>query len=117
MGENNEQIKKIKRSTSYRKLKENLLSQLAEKNSDIPVFTDLVESYMDLWVVKELLTNDIADRGVYITTINGKGQEQPKKNDSVSELSKITAQMLKVLTQLKLEVNNESTSPTEDDEL
>ena len=115
MGENNEQIKKIKRSTSYKKLKENLLSQLAEKNNDIPVFIDLVESYMDLWVVKELLTYDIAERGVYVITINGKGQEQPKKNDSVSELSKITAQMLKVLTQLKLEVNNESTTPTEDD--
>ena len=117
MGENNEQIKKIKRSTSYKKLKENLLSQLAEKNNDIPVFLDLVESYMDLWIVKELLNNDISDRGVYVTTYNARGQEIAKKNDSVSELSKITAQMLKVLTQLKLEVNNESSTPTDLDEL
>ena len=95
----------------------NKLRKLKEKGNDIPVFLDLIDSYMDLWIVKELLNNDISERGVYVTTLNAKNQEIQKKNDSVGELSKITAQMLKVLSHLKLEINDNKAPINDDDEL
>ncbi len=63
-------------------------------------FKDLVEDYMSLWIVKNLLIDDIKSRGVSIKWNHGGGQSGSKKNDRVGELNKTNAQMLKLLNEL-----------------
>ena len=58
---------------------------------------------------------DIITRGVYITYNNGGGQSGTKENPSIAYQLKISSQMLKILQQLKLDV--ESAGDSGDDEL
>lgn len=117
---NNQNVmNKLRRSTAYKNIKTDLMKQLKDKGNDSPVFTNLIEDYLNLWCVKELLLKDIEERGVYIEWRNSDTQYSSKKNDSVQETVKVNNQMLKILQQLKLEVRTvpiiETTS--DDDEL
>ena len=56
---------------------------------------------MEMWNIKNNLIADIKERGVAIEWSNGK-QYGMKKNDSISELNKTNAQMLKILSELGL---------------
>jgi hypothetical protein len=60
----------------------------------------MAEDYMDLWVTKCLLIQDIRQRGVNTVWDNGGGQKGRKKNDSVDLLIKTNAQMLKLLADM-----------------
>jgi len=55
---------------------------------------------MDMWVTKCLLIEDVKERGVKVFYNNGGGQSGYKKNDSVDQLMKINAQMLKLISEL-----------------
>jgi hypothetical protein len=48
---------------------------------------------------------------------NGENQWGYKRNDSVGELNKTSSQMLKILTQLKIQVKEVETIDDDDDEL
>lgn len=69
-----------------------------EPDKNLPLF-DQAKDYGELWRVKENLLQDIAERGVTITQPSG----VTKKNDSVDALVRINAQMLKILTYLRIE--------------
>lgn len=86
-------IKKVRISKT--KLKKDLLEQLAKRNLTQAHYIDLANDYISLWEVKNLLLKDIEERGVKVPW-----QSSFKKNDSIAELSKISAQMLKVLADL-----------------
>lgn len=115
MVSNDEIIKKLKRSSSYIKLKNDLISQLESRNSATPIFLDMVETYMELWILVKLLIKDIRTRGVFITTANGRDEKVQKKNDSCGELNKTIGQMCKMLAQMKLNVKDESVDKDIDD--
>lgn len=68
--------------------------------ADIPVFVDLVDDYMALWEIKELLKEDIRKNGIRIAYDNGGGQTGEKENPSVQQQVRVNAQMLKILAQL-----------------
>lgn len=107
-----------KKTKAYRELKKSLLDQLKENGNEKDFFTDLVEDYMSLWVIKNQLMEDIAERGVAVKYNNGGGQFGVKKNENVSELLKVNNQMLKILIQLEIKaIPTESKSDDEDDEL
>lgn len=112
-------VKELKNGLEYQNIKNDLLSQLRSNKTKGKHYMDLVEDYMSLWITKNLLVKDINERGVSIAWNNGGGQKGRKKNDSVSELTKVNAQMLKLLNELGLK----PTDPTvqnvddEDDEL
>jgi hypothetical protein len=53
-----------------------------------------------MWDIKNLLIEDIQNRGVSIYWCNGGGQEGYKKNESISELLKVNRQMLVILNDL-----------------
>lgn len=93
-------VKKLKESEKYEAIKKDLLDQLDRNGIYGKQFKDLVEDYMSLWIVKNLLIDDIKSRGVSIKWNNGGGQNGYKKNDSVGELNKTNAQMLKLLNEL-----------------
>ena len=92
--------KDYKKTKAYRVLKQSLLDQLEENGNTKDFFIDLVEDYMAFWITKTLLIEDINKRGVSVKYNNGGGQSGYKKNDSIAELNKTNAQMLKLLNEL-----------------
>jgi len=85
-----------------KRTKEALENQITSNGNTQYYYLNLIEDYMSLWVIKEELMEDIKNRGVIIKWKNGEKQSGEKKNDSVSEVSKVNAQMLKILTELNL---------------
>lgn len=81
-------------------IKQDLLDQLDRNGTVGKYYIDLVSDYMHLWDVKNLLIEDIETRGVSVTAVSAQGVESTKKNDSVTDLLKTTAQMLKTLNEL-----------------
>lgn len=88
---------KAARDELYKKIKTDLLDQLERECITGRYYVDLVDDYMAMWETKNLLIEDIQIRGVSITYDNGGGQTGTRKNDSVAELLKVNAQMLKLL--------------------
>lgn len=89
-------------SKTRTRIKKDLLDQLAKREMTQSYYISLVDDYMNLWDVKNALLENIKTKGVTITYDNGGGQKGEKKNDCVPELTKINAQMLKLLTELGL---------------
>lgn len=86
-------------------IKNDLKDQLERNGVYGRHYLDLVNDYMSLWDIKNKLIKDIKVRGVTIKweTYNKDGdivQSGHKKNDSIAELNKTNAQMMKILSEL-----------------
>jgi DNA-directed RNA polymerase specialized sigma54-like protein len=92
-----------KKTITAKNLKESLLKQLKNMGADTPQFEDLVNDYVSFYEIKNKLILDISARGVSIEWRNGEKSHGYKKNDSIAELVKVNAQMLKILQQLHIE--------------
>ena len=116
--ENNyeEEFKKIEKSAKYKKIRKGLADQLKENKIAKEVFDDLVDDYMKMYVVKELLVNDIKRTGVSISYRNRNGYTTAKRNTSIADFNKVNQQMIKLLDKLKLEPVT-AEEDDEDDEL
>ena len=71
-----------------------------------------MDDYLALWDVKNLLIGDIQERGVTVLGVRGE-----KKNDSISELNKTNAQMLKILSELGLKATEIAKEDDEGDDV
>lgn len=100
--ENEKKVDAIKRTKQFKDIKKDLLDQLFRSGNSSDYTIDLVEDYMNMWITKQLLIEDIKERGVRVRYDNGGGQSGYKKNDSVDQNIKVNAQMLKLLAELKL---------------
>ena len=94
-------LKKINNKTGE-KIQSALLNELENKGIQKEYYIDLINDYMAMWIVKQKLIKDIAERGVTIEYQNGANQKGMKQNDSVLNLTKINNQMLKILSELGL---------------
>lgn len=84
-------------------LRDDLINQLKERGLEQKShYISLIDDYCRLWDVKNLLFEDVKKRGVNVEYNNGGGQKGYKKNDSLSELTKVNGQMLKILSELGL---------------
>lgn len=84
-----------------RKIELAIIKQLKEKQVyQFAHYQDLVHDYMKFWDFKNMLQEDIEERGVSVYWQNGKNQHGYRKNDSISELLKVNTQMLKILYDL-----------------
>lgn len=93
---NEEQIKKLRRRVELA-----IINQLKEKKVyKYAHYKDLVNDYMKFWDFKNMLQEDIEERGVSVYWQNSETQKGYKKNDSISELLKVNTQMLKILFDL-----------------
>ena len=104
------------RSKKYKDLRNDLLDQLERNGTVGKQYEDLVMDYMDLWVTKCLLVDDIQERGIYVKYNNGGGQKGSKKNDSIEQRIKVNAQMLKILSELGIkptQIGGEGNDPGE----
>lgn len=98
-------------------IKKDILDELERNGIYGNHYLDLVNDYMSLWEIKNKLLRDIKVRGVNIRYQNGESQWGYKKNDSISELNKISAQMLKILSDLGVKTSNFVKDDDEDDEM
>ncbi|HJC91920.1 MAG TPA: hypothetical protein H9695_13315 [Candidatus Mediterraneibacter excrementigallinarum] len=99
-----------------KEMRDSLLEQLRLQNKTSDFYEDLVNDYMDYWSLKKKLIADIRKKGLRYETVNGNGLTVEKPNESVNNLPKITAAMLKILNDLNLK-EPLSNSSLEDDYL
>ena len=83
-------------------VKNSLMEQLRLQNKTAKFYEDLVDDYMAYWNLKETLVKDIKKNGIRYKATNGNGIEVDKANESVQNLQKTTATMLKILSDLNL---------------
>lgn len=95
-------ISNIKKSGKPKRIKSTLIDELERSGNAKEYYTSLIDDYITMWITKELLKQDIEERGVRVYYDNGGGQKGYKKNDSVEQLVKINAQMLKLLSELHI---------------
>lgn len=87
-------------------IRQDLLDQLERNGTVGKFYTDLVEDYMGLYDVKTGLFADIRERGEKVPAVTAAGLETGKKtNDSVTDLLKVNAQMLKIMDSLGLDTD------------
>ncbi len=106
--------RKLRRSKKYKEIRNDLSNQIERNGTIGKYYSDLVDDYMDLWLVKCALLRDIEETGLTVTTFNARGQEVQKKNDSVELSIKVNAQMLKLLSEIGIKP---SQAGGDDDEL
>ena len=91
---------KYTKSEKFQTIQKDLLDQLDRNGTVGEFYIDLVDDYMDMWITKTLLKEDIRARGIKIRYDNGGGQKGWKKNDSVDQKRQVNTQMLKLLSEL-----------------
>lgn len=84
------------------KIKNDLILQLEKNGLNASFYHSLVDDYMSMWRIKNELIADIEERGVMVDWHNGPNQHGVRKNDSLTELNRISASMLKILSDLGL---------------
>ena len=94
-------------------IQNDLIDQLERNGVVGNQYQDMISDYMALWSIKNNLIMDIRARGVSVAWNNGGGQCGFKKNESIAELNKTNAQMLKILNELGLKAGR--TEVKEDD--
>ena len=83
-------------------MKESLIRQLELRGMKAEFYMDMIDDYAYYWSLKKKLITDIRAKGLRYETINGNGVTVEKANESVVNLQKTTATMLKILADLKL---------------
>ena len=92
----NEKRPAYERRREYRDLRQSMLDNLAARSRDEDVYRDKVQEYMDFWVRRQELRDDIARRGLTVTDDRGRLME----NRSVSLEIQVSRQMLAIFTTL-----------------
>ncbi len=101
------------RRREYRELREAMLANLVARGLDDEVYTDKVQEYMDFWVRRQELRDDIAERGLSVTDERGRLME----NRNVSLEIQVSRQMLAIFTTLGFKEDALSGRGEADDEL
>ena len=98
-------------------IREDLKNQLLSQNKFGKQFEDMIEDYVFFVKLKEELQADIKDNGIRYRSMTGNGYPTDKPNESVQNLVKINAQMLKILQDLDLKSPEEELKEGEGDDL
>lgn len=96
-------------------IKEDLLKQLADKGIYEEHYKEMVDRYINFYHIEKYLEEDIETRGVSIQWSNGGKQQGVKKNDSITEMTKVSAEMRSILTDLGL--NKPAPKVDDDDDI
>lgn len=91
-----------KRTRRRNKIERDLLEQLGEENENDSHYKELIKDYLFMWDTIQELKLDIKERGVSVFWQNGEHQKGYKKNDSIREMTTVSNQMLKILSDLGL---------------
>jgi Phage terminase, small subunit. len=100
-----------KQDPRYDEVRNGLLEQLARNGTVGKYYIDMVEDYMRLWEIKTRLQADVRKRGAKVKVVTA-SSVNIKTNDSVLDLLKVNAQMLKILENLGLQPAGQNTGNT-----
>ncbi len=103
--EEKERLKKLQ--TKIDTIKEDLNNQLVNQGKFGKQFEDMIEDYLFFVKLKEELQLDIKNNGLRCLRMTGNGFPSEKPNESVQNLIKVNAQMLKILQDLDLKAPDE----------
>ena len=99
---------------TQKQMRGSLNKQLRLQGKTSEFYKDLVEDYLYYWSLKKKLIKDIKDKGIRYSAKNGNGIEVEKANESVVNLQKTTATMLKILNDLNLKEPMHESDPEND---
>jgi serine phosphatase RsbU (regulator of sigma subunit) len=85
---------------TMQEIKYDLLDQLERNGTAGKYYIDLVDDYISLWKTKNMLVEDIMERGATVGYKNGENQYGTKKNESIDQVLKVSQQMIKILDAL-----------------
>jgi len=97
----------VKKQT-LKAIRESLMYQIERRGNAAAHFYDLIDDYIELVRVKNQLEEDIKERGAVVEKVFGDNRKTYVKNDSVSELVKVNAQMVKLLEYLKIKPDEDA---------
>ncbi|BFK24969.1 hypothetical protein [Blautia producta] len=86
-----------------KQMRESLMDQLRLQGKTADFYTELANDYVYYWKLKKKLIADIKENGIRYKAVNGNGISVEKANESVMNLQKTTATMLKILNDLNLQ--------------
>lgn len=97
-----------------KQMEESLNKQLKLQGKTSDFYKDLVQDYLYYWTLKKQLIKDIKEKGIRYSAVNGNGIKVEKPNESVVNLQKTTATMLKILSDLNLREPLHESDPEND---
>lgn len=104
--------KNYRLTDAYKELRQSMLQNLIERALDGDVYRDKVQEYMDFWVRRQELRDDIARRGLTVTDDRGRLME----NRSVSLEIQVSRQMLAIFTTLGFKEDALASGQRDDDD-
>lgn len=106
-------LKKVEKKIEF--IRDDLKKQLQSSNKTGKQFDDMIEDYIFFVRLKEDLQHDIDENGIRYPARTGNGYLTDKPNESVGNLLKVNAQMLKILQDLELKEPEEPEEGEGDD--
>ena len=100
------------RRKEYKALRAAMLANLAARDLDDDVYRDKVDEYMNFWVRRQELRDDIARRGLTVTDDRGRLSE----NRSVSLEIQVSRQMLAIFSTLGFKADALAAAGRSDDD-
>lgn len=79
-----------------------LRKQLTALGAAVPHFEDLIDSYLELWDIKQKLQKDIKKRGIRYEEMMSTGVKKSVVNPAIKESVNVNKQMLSILEKLNL---------------
>ncbi len=110
MSEKSEKVKDWRKSSAYAALKDEIYSSLGGKYGMDAITKSRVEEYLDYWVLRHQLQDDISKRGLYTQDDRGRMME----NRSVSLSIQASRQMASIAGSLGLIVGADRQMDEED---
>lgn len=106
----------MKKSKWHLDIRKDLIDQLGKRYGEVgKALIDQVDIYMSLCESARQLRQDIEKRGTKVEVINSRGMKNIKTNDSLIDLQKSSAQMIKIRQQLHLDEPAAETDDLEDE--
>lgn len=105
--------KDYRRTKAFRTIRAEMIEKLAQRGMDEPVYVDKVDEYMDFWVRRLKLRDDVDERGLTVTDERGRISE----NRSVSQETQVSRHMLALFIALGFKPDEFSGVSGDDDEL
>lgn len=93
---NSKNGKDYRKTKDYKSLRIAMMEKLAQRGMDDAAYTDKVAEYMDFWVRRRELRDDVDSRGLTVTDERGRLSE----NRSVSLEIQVSRQMLALFNAL-----------------
>jgi hypothetical protein len=106
----------MKKSKWHLDIRKDLIDQLRKHYGEVgKALIDQVDIYMSLCESARQLRQDIEKCGTKVEVINSRGIKNIKTNDSLIDLQKASAQMIKIRQQLHLDEPAAETDDLEDE--